>query len=516
MMNRRYLGYLVGWFTALCLVVTLLQPESLLAQDDDGDDDDDGVSEPVADDDDGGDDGGDDDGDDDGPAPAPPPPAPDDDDDDDAQPAPAPPAGDDDDDDGPAPAPPPASDDDDVIDENGDTQSPDLDFDDDDDDDDGESRPVPNQAIVQLAAGVNADAFAARYGASVLRIIPVPNIALLQLDPDRNDDAELTSLLADPDLTWGEANYTSEAPEGRPRYFFSSANGEPRLVDGPALPEGLEFTPAEACVTGDSVVVAVLDTGVDTGHPDLAANILPDGVNMLENTFDVQDTPNSIDDDDDGQVDEMVGHGTHIAGTVLQVAPDAEILPVKVLDSDGVGDTFSVTAGMYYAVELGADVINLSLGTTYESIAIQAAVDNASSQGVIVVAATGNGDRSLPVEYPASATSVISVASTTAEADKASYSNYNDLVDISAPGDDVSSAYPDGRYSSASGTSMSTPIVAGAIALILERQPDVVAAESVYALLESTSGPLSLSDPALEGMLGAGEIDIDATISCSG
>jgi len=495
--------FLIGWFTALCLLCSLLQPGTLLAQDDDGDDDDD--SGPVVSDDDGGDDG-DDDGDDDGPAPAPPPPASDDDDDD--GPAPAPPASDDDDDDGPAPAPPVS---DDVIDDD-DTQSPDLDF---DDDDDGEDRPILNQVLVRLASGVDADAFAARYGASVLRIIPVPNIALLQLDPDRDDDAELTALLADTDLTWGEANYTSEAPEGRPRYFFSSANGEPQLVGGPALPEGLEFTPAEACVTGDSVVVAVLDTGVDVDHPALAANVLPNGVNMLENTFDVGDVPNGIDDDNDGQVDEMVGHGTHVAGTVLQVAPDAEILPVKVLDSDGVGDTFSVTAGMYYAVEQGADVINLSLGTTYESIAIQAAVDDAASQGVIVVAATGNGDRSLPVEYPASATSAISVASTTAGADKASYSNYNDLVHISAPGDNVASAYPDGRYSSASGTSMSTPIVAGAIALILERQPDT-AAESVYALLESTSGPLSLSDPALEGMLGAGEIDLDASISCSG
>ncbi|MDQ3653725.1 MAG: S8 family serine peptidase [Chloroflexota bacterium] len=490
-MNTR--RFLIGWFTALCLLCSLLQPGTLLAQDDDGGDDDDGDdSGPVVSDDDGGDDG-DDDGDDDGPAPAPPPPA-----------------SDDDDDDGPAPAPPVS---DDVSDDDDDTQSPDLDFD--DDDDDGEDRPVPNQVLVQLASGVDAEAFAARYGASVLRIIPVPNIALLQLDPDRDDDAELAALLADADLTWGEPNVTSQAPEGRPRYFFSSANGEPQLVDGPALPEGLEFTPAEACVTGDSVVVAVLDTGVDVAHPALAANVLPTGVNMLENTFDVRDVPNGIDDDNDGQADEMVGHGTHVAGTVLQVAPDAAILPVKVLDSDGVGDTFSVTAGMYYAVEQGADVINLSLGTTYESIAIQAAVDNAASQGVIVVAATGNGDRSLPVEYPASATSVISVASTTADADKASYSNYNELVDISAPGDSVSSAYPDGRYSSASGTSMSTPIVAGAIALILERQPDA-AAESVYALLESTSGPLSLSDPALEGMLGAGEVDLDAAISCSG
>ncbi len=508
----------IAWLTSLCLLVSLVQPATLLAQDDDGDDD----APAPAQGDDGDDDGGVDDGDDGGGG-LPPPVFSDDEDDggegeegddgDDGDDG-----GEEDNDNDDAAPPPVVADDDtdDSVDDSDDgPQSPELDFDDIDDGDDGEDRPLPNQALVQFQPGVDPNEFAARYSASVLRVIPVPNIALLQFDPDRDDDAELAALLTDPDLVWGEANYTSEAPEGRPRYFFTSLAGEPELVAGPALPDGLEFTPADACVTGESVVVAVLDTGIDTAHPALAANILPNGVNMLDNTFDLGDVPNGVDDDNDGQVDEMVGHGTHVAGIVLQIAPDAGILPVKVLDSDGVGDTFSVTAGIYYAVEQGADVINLSLGSTYESIAIQAAVDNAASQGVIVVAATGNGNRSLPVEFPASATSVISVASTTAAADKAGYSNFNALVDISAPGDNVASAYPDGRYTSASGTSMSTPIVAGGIALILERQPDA-AAESVYALLESTSGPLNLSDPALEGMLGTGEIDLDASISCSG
>jgi subtilisin family serine protease len=473
-----------------------VHPQALVAQEEDDDGDDSPV--PVQADDDESDEAPvmapDDDGGDDAPAPAPPPaaPAPDDDGDDDA----------------PAPAAPPVAPAPDDI--------PALDDDDDDDrDDDGLDRDIPNQAMVQLATGVDANAFAARYGATVLRIIPVPNIALLQLDRDDDDDQEVAALAADPDVIWGEANYTSQAPEGRPRYFFTSTAGEPRLVAAPALPAGLAFTPAEACVTGQAVVVAVLDTGVDTAHPALAANVLPNGVNMLDNTFDVGDVPNGIDDDDDGQVDEMVGHGTHVAGIVLQVAPDAGILPVRVLDSDGVGDTFSVTAGIYYAVEQGADVVNLSLGTTYESAAIQAAVDNAASQGVIVVAATGNGDRLQPVEYPASASSVISVASTTADGDKAEYSNYNAMVDISAPGDDVGSTYPGGRYTSASGTSMSTPVVAGGIALILERQPGA-SAESVYALLETTSSPLNLTDPALQGLLGVGEIDLDVALSCSG
>ncbi len=531
---------LIGWLTALCLVVSLAQPGTLLAQDDDDDDDDgvpgisddgeddEGAPPPATDDgdddgsgddgDDGDDGGGDDDGDDGGGVPPPATDSDDNGDDDDVNGG-APPlaAGDDDDgddDDVNGGAPPLAAGDDDSDDGDDVTLNDSILELDDDDNDDATDRSISNQALVQLDQGVDAGEFASRHGAAVLRVIPVPNIVLLRLDSAEGDEQELNALTDDADVIWGERNYTSQAPEGRPRYFFISATGVPQIVDGPALPDGLEYTPAEACVTGESVVVAVLDTGVDIDHPALASNVLPNGVNMIENTFDVRDLPNGIDDNNDGQVDEMVGHGTHVAGIVLQVAPDAAILPVKVLNSDGVGDAFSVTAGIYYAVEQGADVINLSLGSTYDSIAIQTAVDDASSAGAIVVAATGNGDRSLPVEFPAAADSVISVAATDAVADKASYSNFHETVDISAPGDNVSSAYPDGIYTSSSGTSMSTPIVAGSIALILERQPDA-AAESVFAVLQSTSGPFDLSDPALEGLLGTGEIDIDAMISCS-
>lgn len=391
---------------------------------------------------------------------------------------------------------------------------------DDDDDDDGFGggeidEPRDDQAIVRLNAGVDPEAFAAQHGATVMRVIPTPNIVLLSVEFDESEPNVLDELLSDPAVEWGERNYSLQAPEGRVRYFFSGTDGTPQLVDQPGLPLGLPFNPAASCVTGASVVVAVLDTGIDIDHPAIAANILPNGVNMVDNTFDVQDFGNDIDDDRDGEIDEMVGHGTHVSGTVLQVAPEAGILPIKVLNSDGIGDAFFVTSGIYYAVEQGADVINVSLSSTFNSRAVQDAIDDAIGQGVVVVAAVGNGNRAEPVEYPAALEPVISVAAITSERDKAEYSNFNSSVDISAPGNDVASTYPDGRYATASGTSMSTSIVAGGVALLLERQPDIEPAV-IEDILTTTANPLLLSDPSLAGQLGAGAINIDESIACGG
>jgi len=499
-----WLGWLVGFWIILALV-----PEGVVLAGADGEDarrvavlgqsdDDDGEEpDPVDDDDDF------------------EQPAPVDDDDDFEELAPA---GDDDDDDFVEPAP--AGDDDDFV-------EPAPVGDDDNDDDFEQSEPVfadgggevdvslRDQAIVGLVDGVDPNEFGQRYNLLVERVIPRANIVLIRLDPNRDNAAELQDLLDDDDVEWAELNFTAQAPEGRPRYFFSAVAGVPQVVDLPALPAGLEFSPDAACVTGAGVVVAVLDTGIDVDHPALAANVLPNGVNMVDNTYDLRDIGDDLDDDGDGQTDEMVGHGTHIAGAILQVAPNAGILPVKVLNSDGVGNAFTVTSGIYFAVEQGADAINLSLGSTYDSFAIRDAVDFAVSQDVIVVAAVGNGDRLVPVEFPAAIETSISVASTTVDADKTSYSNFHPTVEISAPGSNLASAFPGGLYVTASGSSMSTSLVTGNAALILERQPEATP-EDVIELLQATSGTLNLSDPAHEGMLGTGEIDIDASISCAG
>lgn len=372
---------------------------------------------------------------------------------------------------------------------------------------------LSNQAILQLTPGVDAGAFATEKNSTVLAEIEDSNVILLEMDSIWDDQAEVTGLLTDDRVIWAELNYTSHAPEGRPRYFFTSSALTSGFVDAPALPQELNFAPQAACVDGTGSVVAVLDTGVDVTHPLIEGKIAPGGMNTLDGSDDIADDGNGLDDDADGLIDELVGHGTHVAGGILQVAPDAQIMPFKVLNSDGVGTTFSVTSAIYLAVENDADVINLSLGSTYDSLAIRMAVDYAIENDVVVVAAAGNSNLYTPVEYPAAMDSVISVASINALGDKSAYSNFHESVSISAPGENVASAYPGGQYLLASGTSMATPMVSGTIVLMLERYPDETPG-SVTQSLYGDSTPLSLSDPLLEGLMGSGSLNIDSSIDC--
>lgn len=372
--------------------------------------------------------------------------------------------------------------------------------------------PRPNQAIVRLHPGVDGDAFAARFGITVLRVIPAENIYLVSLIPGLRDEDEAAALSADPDVAYAELNFTGQAPEARVRYFFSSGDGDTVPVDRPGLPPELNL-PARSCVTGTGVVVAVLDTGLDPAHPLLAPSVLPNGVNMVDNTFDITDAGNGVDEDGDGDIDEMTGHGTHVAGIVAQIAPDAGILPVKVLDSDGIGDAFFVAAGLYYALEQGADVVNLSLGSTFDSRTVSDAVAAATTRGVPVIAAIGNQGVEQPPEYPASEAAAVGVAATDEDGNKADFSIFNAEVDLSAPGVDIASASPGNQYVAATGTSMSTAIVTGAYALLLEQAGDLDPAAILQTFARATD-PIPEPDAVVTGKIGAGRINIGAAVDC--
>ncbi|MDV3001938.1 MAG: hypothetical protein N5P05_003544 [Chroococcopsis gigantea SAG 12.99] len=259
--------------------------------------------------------------------------------------------------------------------------------------------------------------------------------------------------------------------------------------------------------TGQGVIVAVLDTGVDRNHPDLAGNI-------WKNTREI--SGNGIDDDRNGYVDDVWGwntvdnnnntmdghsHGTHVSGTiaglkngfgVTGIAYNAKIMPVKVLSDAGSGSDEGVAAGIRYAVNNGAKVINMSLGGDEFNQALKDAVQYASSKGVIVVMAAGNdGDSTTMGHYPAAHATNWGIA-------VGAVNNYNELADFSnragtqklayvtAPGVDVYSTVPNNGYDSYSGTSMATPHVAGVIALMLSAKAGLTDAQ-VRKLLTSTA-----------------------------
>ncbi|MEV4279493.1 S8 family serine peptidase [Actinoplanes xinjiangensis] len=279
-------------------------------------------------------------------------------------------------------------------------------------------------------------------------------------------------------------------------------------LDKMSVPEAWEHS------TGTDVVVAVIDTGVDGNHPDLAGNVLT-GYDAI--------------DDTEGGDSDGNGHGTHVAGTVAAVtgngegiagvAPDARILPVKVLDADGTGWTSDTAEGIVWAVDNGAQVINLSLGADSSTEAEEAAVAYAVENGVTVVAAAGN-EREVgsPTSYPAAYDGVIAVAATDADDEIAEYSNRGDYVDVAAPGSGILSTYPadlseDGsEYAELDGTSMAAPHVAAVAALIKASLPDITADGIQNALEESA---VDLGDDGFDPDFGHGRIDAAAAVEAA-
>ncbi len=227
--------------------------------------------------------------------------------------------------------------------------------------------------------------------------------------------------------------------------------------------------------TGSGVTVAILDTGADLDHPQLVGHLVA-GYDFVDGDQVPNDEPNGLDDDEDGRTDEGSGHGTHIANIIATIAPAARIMPVRVLNSDGGGTLYDILAGLIYAVDHGAQVINMSFSAVDNSAFLEAAINYALEHRVLLVAAAAGADGYL--EFPAAYDGVIAVGATRNDDHVASFSEaYASEVDIFAPGELIYSAYYDGRTAWWTGTSMAAPFVTGSAALMVDYckcSPDVV------------------------------------------
>ncbi len=243
--------------------------------------------------------------------------------------------------------------------------------------------------------------------------------------------------------------------------------------------------------TGAGVKVAVVDTGIDTDHPDLAAN-LAGCVNFIQSW-------KTCEDDN--------GHGTHVSGIiaaedntlgVIGVAPNAKIYSLKVLDRRGRGYLSDIIEALDWSVTNGVQVVNMSLGTTADVQSFRDAVSRVNAAGVVQVAAAGNsGPGANTVNYPAKYTEVIAVAATDSSDGVPSWSSRGPEVDIAAPGASINSTYYRNTYKVLSGTSMASPHVAATVALRLFLHPAETPAQ-LETLIESTATPLPF-DPTLVG-----------------
>lgn len=369
----------------------------------------------------------------------------------------------------------------------------------------GPPNEVPGQIEVKLAQASDLPGVAATFG-----LDPTPldqfgsdPIYLLSIVNGASPDNLAASMLQDNRVIYAEPNLEFQAPEASQAYSWA-VGGDAGTYVAQWAPADMQLPAAQAITRGAGITVAVLDTGVDVTHPALAGHLLP-GYDFVDMDSDPSEVGVA------GQ-DLGYGHGTHVSGLVALAAPDAKILPLRVLDPQGVGNIWVLTEALAYAMNPdgnptthdGADVINLSLSIPIESQLLRDTLQAVTcttgahgpsnmsclapdGHGAVVVEAAGNSGSSTPA-YPAgdSIGGAISVGASTQTDTLASFSNYGSWVNVAAPGDQILSTVPGGLYATWSGTSMATPLVAGVAALVRAAYPTLNPAQVVQCI-ESTA-----------------------------
>ncbi|MFQ6057680.1 MAG: S8 family peptidase [Anaerolineae bacterium] len=392
----------------------------------------------------------------------------------------------------------------------------------------GEGGFMPGRVLVKFKGGVPQDRAVASLARRGLRVVgEIPQLGVMALAvPQGQELAILEDLGRDPLVAYAELDH------------MARALGTP---NDPRWPEQWNMALIRADLAWEvvtdtrSIVIALLDTGLDLDHPDLRARV-------WTNPGEVPG--NGLDDDGNGKVDDVHGwhfyqvcsysgcwpgennnvqdedgHGTHVAGIaaaeanngigVAGLAWGAALMPVKVMEDTYIGAWyFDIAAGMVYAADNGAAIINLSLGGEEPGQTLEEAVAYAHQRGVLVVAAAGNDDG--PILYPAAYAPVLAVGATDPSDQRAGFSNYGPQLDVMAPGVDILSTWPRvGGYFRRTGTSMAAPHVAGLAALVWAADPHLTP-DQVATVIQFTA--IDLGDPGPDEYHGYGRIDAYAAV----
>jgi subtilisin family serine protease len=378
------------------------------------------------------------------------------------------------------------------------------------------------QIFVELFPGVPVESIAGPLGLSVLDVIPQLRFYLLGFEVAAGQDVGYVvdglvhQLEQMPTMVErAEAHRHLETPEGVQLSIPDLGDETQQQFQDQPASSTVQVDLAHERHTGQGITIAVIDTGMAFEHPQTRDRIMRPGADFAGGDGTGVSQPNNTDDDNDSEVDESLHHSTFIAGLIHLVAPDARILPIRALETDGKGTAFGVAKAIFHAIDAKVDVINLSHGMVYDSRAVKKAIDDAIEAGIVVVVAAGNRGEHLVgggvdedcMSYPASYEEVIAVAAVAQTLAKTAFSDYGPGIDVSAPGIDLLSTYGDADFALWSGTSFSAPFVSGAVALILEKYP-CLSPEDVRTLLMQTAQPDNNSD--LAGLMGAGVVDLDA------
>lgn len=357
---------------------------------------------------------------------------------------------------------------------------------------------VPGEVLVKLRLATDLQGVLSQHQLSLISSFGARPIHRLRLIGSTDIDAKVAALRADARVLIAEPNFRSSTPEARKAAVW--AIGEQGDYTAQWAPQAIGLAAAHTVSQGAGMRVAVLDTGVDLGHPALVSRLLPG-----RDFVDGDDEPAEV----GGSSRLGWGHGTHVAGLVALTAPAARIVPLRVLDPDGGGNVWVISEALLHAADPdqvgatddGAHVINLSLGTTQPTRILDAIVELVTcsdddddeddddysdpgfqqdkercniNHGSVVIAAAGNGASATERHYPAAekAEGALSVAASTEASTLAAFSNHGAWIQIAAPGEGLTSTVPGGGYGVWNGTSMAAPLAAGVAALVLSRNPD--------------------------------------------
>lgn len=351
-------------------------------------------------------------------------------------------------------------------------------------------KPADNAAENAVQAALNA------VGAREVGRVPQIGVRILQV-PEPAKARVIAALSNNPNFEFAEPDYIANVILTPNDPYYAAYQWHLPKVSAP--------TAWDTTTGSASVTIAVVDSGVEATHPDLAGRVLA-GYDFANNDS------NPADDN---------GHGTAVAGVaaaqgndgigVAGAAWNVAILPVKTMNSSGSGSYSAIANGITYSADRGARIINLSLSGTYSSRTLQSAVNYAWNKNCVLIAAAGNNGSSTTI-YPAAYPNVIAVSATTSADTLASFSSYGSFVDLSAPGQDITTSWSGGGYVTISGTSFSSPLTAGVAALALSVNPGLSNAQ-VSSLLTSNADDLGAA--GYDIYFGAGRVNAARVVAAA-
>lgn len=383
------------------------------------------------------------------------------------------------------------------------------------------------EIVVEIRPAASIDAINKRNRTTTIGRIFGTNFYRLQVPQGKNENKWVKRLARDADVLSASLNPVVTSPItvfGRSIVGFPDDHASPGAsradyISQPDLLNLLSLSDAHLRSRGAGMVVAVIDTGIDRTHPDLASHLWKNdrepGTGGVDNDrdgfaddawgWDFVDNHNDPSEKAGDPATSVAGHGTFIAGLIALIAPECRIMPIRAFTPDGMSNAFTVAAAIKYAVDHGANVINLSFGSPKKSAVVREAIKYARQNDVVLIAAMGNENKDTDTDpqYPAILSDVIGVAAIDSDSRKAVFSNFGSNVRVDALGVKLTSTFPGGDYAVWSGTSFATPLAVAEAALILAEEHR----QDAGSTIENTAVRIDDLNPDFSGMLGRGRID---------